>query len=131
MNEDKTSPDVSHGYIILSFTLRKQHKAERVSEWSAEGRPKEKEVRNLKEEVRNLKEHEYVMRMFSVVGSTTDELVPMNSMKKEVQAVTPRIVEHQRIRFHVAEATTVDSKATKRVRENALKWADSCSNKSL
>ena len=75
-------PDVTYGYKILYFALKKQHKAERVSEWSAEGRPEEKEVGSLKE-------HEYVMRMFSVVGPTTDELLPMNSMKKEVQAVTP------------------------------------------
>jgi hypothetical protein len=75
-------PDVTYRYKILSFALKNQHKAERVSKWSAEGRPKEKEVASLKE-------HEYVMRMFSVVGPTTDELVPMNSMKKKVQAVTP------------------------------------------
>jgi len=58
-------PDVSYGYKIWSFTLRKQHKPERVSELSAEGRVKEKDVRSLKEP-------EYVMWMFSVVGSTTD-----------------------------------------------------------
>jgi hypothetical protein len=67
--------------------------------------------------------------MFSVVGSTTDELVPINGMKKEVQALTPRIVEHHPIRFQVVEATRVASKAIKPVPENALIWADACSKK--
>ena len=71
------------------------------------------------------------MRIFSVVGSTTDELVPVNSSKKEVQAVTPRIVEHQLIMFQVAEATTVDFKVIKCVRKSALIWADACSKYSL
>jgi hypothetical protein len=71
------------------------------------------------------------MRMSSVVGSTTDELVPMNSMKEEVQAVTPRFVEHQLIRFQVAEATIVGSKTIKLVRKSAFIWADACSKNSL
>jgi hypothetical protein len=66
------------------------------------------------------------MRMFSAVGPTTDGLVPMNSMK-EMQAVTPRSVEHQLVRFQAAEETTVDFIVIKLVRQIALIWADACS----
>jgi hypothetical protein len=52
-------------------------------------------------------------------------------MKKEVLAVTPRIVEHQLISFRAAAATTVDSKAIKLVRKSALIWADAFSKYSL
>jgi hypothetical protein len=51
----------------------------------------------------------------------------MDNMKQEVQAVTPRNVEHQPVKFQAAEETIKGSKATKLVQENALIRADACS----